>query len=282
LILLCFASFPLWGDYLAREKSENPLEGFTEDSVTSIQYSRRNASFEVNKTGDGWSVGTRRTDQTKIKDFFDGIEKLTIEKVVSINPDRAKGFGVVKGQGILISLTKDNGDSVSVYIGFANPRGNGFYLKEINSPNVFLVEGDLNTLLPVSVEDWMDVTIVDIPFDSIDKITVFSSVQFILQKNDGGSFSKVLWGQKEDLDSTTNLVLKTLFSPLEGQRFLTEEELVEFDNNYYKHSILLEDSEGENLGKIIVLGRGSSEYWVQKEGSDDAFYLRGLSTIFSL
>jgi hypothetical protein len=285
--LLAVVVFPHLGFGKKEEPKVNFFEGFGKDSVEEIFIeSGSSGAVLLTKTNGLWEFDGRKVGDSQIAQLLLAFENTEILDPVSLNSENHERLGISEERGYKLNITK-GGEVFEFFVGGRTPDMQKYYVRKANEDTVYMATGDLRPLVIRSKDVWWDKIVAAVPFASVGKVEVSSSVNFEVVKKDDGTWVKSLWGTETELEEDAKTSLGSVFSPLRGSRFLGEAELAEFNNDFYKDSIKIYDAGGNILANLAVSHRNEGIYWVQNmepnpESIGDVMEITGLEFLFGL
>ncbi len=252
----------------------------SEANVDSISIKSATGAFVIQKTASGWMLEGKKVSNSQISALFAQIRNLEVGDLLSKNPKNHLELGVDTASGYFLTLRSGSTDYAFVVGNPASITGS-FYIRKADDNSVYIAKGGLRELVTAFKEDWLDKSIVNIPFDQIAKIDVLASNSFSVIKKDDGKLVKSVWGTETEISQENTTRLTNLFSLLMGDRILNDAEKAEFDKTAFKNVVVFFDKNNETITKLDVVPHEQA-WWVAETGSDDAFEVNGLSTLMNL
>lgn len=157
VLLIFTAGYDWWKRFLPFKKPLSPPEvkitQFNESSIDKFTIKKGADEKRLTKGPNGWFVNDQPATLSAVRDFFTSIEGLTIGDLVSKNPENHSNFGVTE-DGYVLTFTQ--GATASTFIiGDTSPDFSSFYLKQKDSPNVYLAYGKLRNQLALGFSSWL-------------------------------------------------------------------------------------------------------------------------------
>lgn len=289
LALLIVILYPVWYPYFEKEvnklhtkdlSSNFIFKDIQKENTDEITIEGFKETINLQKTASGWILGSNKASQTQIDNFFSALRKLEVGDLLSKNPNNHLELGVTAQTGYVLTVRR-GAVKYSVLIGNPSSIEDAFYIRPIDKDNVYLAKGDLRNIVIQDKTNWLDKAIIDIKFDEVHKIDVLSASPYTIVKNEDGILIKTNQGVDSMLDSEKTKKLKTMFSPLIGDKFLSETQKQEFLNAKFKNVIVFLDKEDQMIASLDVL-KNKDTYWVAESGSQDVFEVNNLSLMFEL
>lgn len=220
LVLLGATVFLLWPEGGKRASYELVERYLDVDSakVTRISIHSDKANFTFEKVGGEWLITVPlkyKADQNNVRQLLAHTRELEIKSLISENPDRQSMF-MVDTSGTLLVFGEPSGVSDSLLIGKSAPNFSDRYVRKVGSNKVYLAGGVKAWLLGITVKDWRDKTIVDMPKESIQRVGVALSEESYLLEKRG---ERWLIEQDSTQETAVNSFLSAL-SPLRADDFV--------------------------------------------------------------
>ena len=141
-------------------------------SMMTIHSGKNDVTFE--KVGGEWHITeplNSKADQNSVLQLLAQTNQLEVKSLVSDNPERQSMFEVDTA-GTLLVFSEPIGKVDSLIIGKSGPNFSDRYVRKAGSDEVYLAGGLRAFLYERKPKEWRDKTIVDIPQDVIERVTV--------------------------------------------------------------------------------------------------------------
>ena len=278
LVLVAAASYPLWGKQVSKlinskvaSNTEIDFAAFTARSVNEVIISETagedKEEKKLTKSGDKWKIDSFDASQKEVDEFFDQLQKLKAESLVSKNKDNHKTYGVTQDTGTLLSFVQ--GTQTSAFVISQGGDGTGrFYAKKENSDNVYSVSGgSISTKLSQNVLAWRDKVLADIPRADFQRLEIIAnSTVRTITKNQESKLEVDVAGQKQVLDESGADKIFMALNALTADDFLNEAEIAEFQKIKDKTIVRLLREHGDP--REIQLVKRDANWWAQVTGKE--------------
>jgi hypothetical protein len=172
------------------------VEGLTADQVDRVKIEGEE-SLELQKENNTWLVDGYVAEAQTVDELIGALLKPTSVQVVAETATTHEGLGVNEALRTLITLGAGDREKV-FWVGTSS--GDGRYVRFEGSDKVYLVEGVPFSGTSVTVADWVETMIVQIPQDTIEKIEIIRGRQtLVLEQREGEWF---VAGSEEAIDES--------------------------------------------------------------------------------
>ncbi len=223
LVLLAATVYLLWPEG-ERQASYELVDRYLEvDSAKATMMALRSNETVVRfeKIGGEWFITAPlkdKADQTSILQLLAQTRSFEVKSLVSENPARQSMFEV-DTSGTLLVFGGSDGTVDSLIVGKSAPNFLDRYVRKVGSDKVYLAGGLKSWLLRRKVKEWRDKTIVNMPRELLQRVTVTlgrpertpSENSYILEKREDRWFV----GPDSTKESAVNSLLRAL-SPLKA------------------------------------------------------------------
>ncbi|PIR43415.1 hypothetical protein COV24_02645 [candidate division WWE3 bacterium CG10_big_fil_rev_8_21_14_0_10_32_10] len=268
LVLSLASSYSIWEKYIpfisgnTSKDTDFPNISVKSDDVSKITITKTDTQINIQKKENSWTIENFKADPDKINTLLTNLSNIKISKTASTNKDNFKDMGIGEtGYKLKIFYT----DKEKTYnIGNSGYTPNSFFINLDGVDTVYLAEGNLNSSISSDISFWRNKTVVDIPEDSIDKITVSGTTSMVLTKD-----SKNVWriNEKEVPDDKNIL---NILSSLKATTFLNEEEIKNFVNNKILYTINLENTK-QSLATNLEVAEVDTLYYIKNLNTEEYF-----------
>jgi len=175
LIVLGGIAFLLLQQPGEQSLTESAKERFLEvDSADVIGVAITSPSTQVSlaRSGGEWVLdrpSRYRADQKAVGDLIRQIQDLSVNSVISENPEKQSVFQV-DSTGTTIVVQTETGDTASFILGKTGPAMTDVYARREGSHRVVLVDAAISLASHRPVKDWRDHTITEIPNEEVTEI----------------------------------------------------------------------------------------------------------------
>ena len=271
VVLGAAATHPIWGKRVKLPFGQSEEFGISldVDGAESIEISRMSGEvLALTKSGGDWLVdGEFKASKPQVDALLRELGSLDVTRVASTNPDNFTEFSIASESGLLVKV-QPGGDEVN--IGNPGLRAGTYYLKPANEEVVYLVNGQLRSMVIGSQEDWRDKEVVDLETEKIGLISVNSpSETIVYTKNDDESWSGENLGRTTILGEIMAERLSQSFSPLTAVGFASEEEIASFAWAP-KYQVSVVDKDGVEILTLSLVDDGLE--WRLQVAGDETIY----------
>ncbi len=256
---------------------EIDLKEFTPENVSAVKISQKGKEVTLKKDSGQWSVNQFKVSASSLKEFFEAIKNLQPLSLASRNPDRASDFEATAELGAVLSFKKGE-TSYDFLLGKGGDVWGTFYLKKQDSKNIYLVKGQLKTIMENNQNFWRDKTVVKIDPSQAQKIIIKNSKQVLnFEKNKDGK-----WGAtsgKQSVEPEADRLNRALgaLNPLEASGFATPEEEKAFKSAKNTTSLVITGADNAVLSQLLFF-KNKETWLVQSSVQDTIFTLSDSKT----
>ena len=147
------------------------FDGADQDAIRAVRIATPDASVELERVDEGWSVSGFPADSAAVTRLLDAIERASIGELVAANPDNHERMGVSTDSTTTIEIDVE-GVVRELYIGDAGPRFGTAFVRRPGDDEVYLLEGDLKAQMGRDIDQWRDRTMVAIDSSAVTRIEV--------------------------------------------------------------------------------------------------------------
>ena len=244
------------------------MAGFFDD-VDGAALARLNAQgpeigLELAPGDDGWTVNGHRADPTMVASFLAAVTDAGIGDLAATNPDNHERMGVSDGRATTLTFETDAG-ARTLLLGDNGSRYQTSYVRLPGEDEVYLLEGGLGAQLRRPVEQWRDLTMLEVDTATVARLVVERPEgAYTLVRTDAA------WTFLEGGDAAPTSVSAILaeLSELIATGFLEEADSVaRLDREATTRAF---DSGGAMLAEVVV-GEGETDRW-SRTSRDDVIY----------
>jgi hypothetical protein len=279
IVLGIISFYPQWTGLIQKihpvnQKSELEFLNLNKENLTSFKISKNTEKLEFKKDGSTWKVASFSASTKIIDNFIDDLKNISVESMVSKNPENQAEFGLDSSQKTDLDLVTTVGE-YKLSIGNSGPGTGTWYVKKTASSNIYLANVNFGDILKINASDWRDKTITSIAIANLYKIEIQTDRTYSLSKKDNGKWELQLNNKNTELkDEDVNFILNQV-TVLSGYEFLNDSEKDEFDKIQNKFRITFKDQKGVILSEFEFVKK-DSDIWVFPKGKSD--YLKAYSS----
>ncbi len=187
VVLLAFAYYKIRPTERSEETYQLPEINLALDisKIVRIEIERSNQHIHMERISNIWKVIEPINfvmDDEAIYRLLEGMAKFKLINLVSSNPQKHGTFSVDQ-KGTAVTVTYNDGKSISLIIGKSGPTPNQTYVRQNSMDNVYLARGLTSQSVNRALRDWRQRTIFHIDPSLIKLFRIQSDTQkFLIQK----------------------------------------------------------------------------------------------------
>lgn len=244
------------------------IAGFFEDldaaSLEAVRMVRSDATIELAREGDAWTVNGFPADSAAVQRLLDVVPGLEVGELIATNPANHARMGVAADSTVSVDFVVD-GASRTILIGDPGRRFGTAYVRLPGADAVYLLEGDLRAHVRRDLDQWRNRTMVAIDSTAVTRVEV---------EKDGDAYTLVrgdsLWTLEDGAavqETAVSGILAEL-ARLVASGFVAEGDSI--TSMPESSRTVAYDADGSVLAEITV-GEGTGERWA-RSASDDYVY----------
>ncbi len=242
------------------------FDGVDEKAVSEAWLSGSSGPIELHRQGDAWTVNGFVPDSAVVSRFWTVLSETTVGDLASMNPVNHDRMGVSQDSAVRLEL-RIGGERRVMLVGDRGPRFGTVYGRLPDEDQVYVLEGDLASLVGRRIDDWRSKRVLSTDTSRVFRIEVEGDGDsMVLLRGDS------LWTFEEGGATDASAIRGLLgeLSDLKASGFLTEgDSLATMPEGA---STVAYSAAGEVLAHV-TLGSGSGERWAKAEGNDVLYRL---------
>ncbi|MBD3345071.1 MAG: DUF4340 domain-containing protein [Chitinivibrionales bacterium] len=133
-------------------------------------------------------------DSAAVQSALEKFEKMKKDEVISQNPEKQELFEVDEGNGVLVEVWNDKGNSIGKFrIGKKGTDWSSHYVRPVGSNTVYSVRGSIKYSFFTEVKRWRDKSIVEFNKDRLKTITLTKQGSELVLEKEIDTASNAIW-----------------------------------------------------------------------------------------
>jgi hypothetical protein len=249
------------------------LGPFVEEQVDRIEFVDGADTISVERSDQGWRVDQFDADPDKVQEFFTLVATAVEGDLVARSPASHARMGVADDAAKRLRVYQDGKQVAELIVGNNGRVYRTIYVRLPGEDGVYLVEGELRTIVTRSLKDWRDKRIVDIPGTDIHGFEfVRGDTTFGLRAQD----SVWVFTKGEPTDSLAVARFRDKFNPLlaQGAMFATPAQVDSTDFAAPDRELILLGAEGDTLSHLLFDETASGAgFWVRYASGGTVYHI---------
>jgi uncharacterized protein DUF4340 len=223
IVLVLLGAIALWGALAVAKKSrqERParlvLPVLDSASINRIDIRKGTDSVVLTKSGTSWTVNGWTAASAEMTDWFTALADTNARSDIAAQSEALHQRLGVDSAGRKVVLQAGDKTLATLMVGNRGPDFEGFYVRRLESPEVYLSHARWAEMAGRTADEWRDKQIAKVPADSIKEITVTrASGKFTVVKDGGWKFKA---GGSGAPDSAASARFASAFADLRAMAF---------------------------------------------------------------
>jgi len=256
------------------EPAGSLVPNFKSDSVAKIELTQDEKTTVLQKSGDIWLVETSNNysaDKKSVEDILDKVSDFKTDNLISDKPDKQSIFEV-DSSGIEAKFSDSSNNLMAHF--FVGKMGTDYqsrYVRQADSNNVYIMDGNLRSMFGKESGEWRDKTIFDFIAENVTKLTLVSEdSKILLQLGAENNEWKLI--EPEETKAKKDVVEQILnaLSSLKASDFAEKKELKEYELEEPKSLVSADLNDGTS--KTLFVGKEESgKYYVKRVDQETVF-----------
>lgn len=260
------------------KQAEFELKSYKKNNTQKIVVRKDQKTVTLQNNNGQWSVNGNRADIKSVDDLFKSFSETELKHVVSKNSSNHESFGFSAGNLTDATISAQT-QKLMIQIGNYSPEQNSFYIRKIDSVNVYLASGSLAARLTPEISVWRNKSLIPYKQDELTRVTITGTKNFSLIKDKNG-WKIQADGKTEQPDQNKIQSVLGVLSGLEGYDFANTDETADFNSSPEYSTIRIEAGNGKTELRAVKM---QDYYLVSRSGEDlMKVYLSNLDNLFNL
>lgn len=259
----------------AQEILSFPSRGESPPTLVRVSRAGDGDTVRLERGEAGWLVNGHPADSARVAELLAALDTMAAGEVVARNPRNHPRLGVDEAGGRRVEIRGPDGESLAFILGGRDPAADAHYVREPDSPEVYLLPGPVGAYLARSAEAWRDRTIAAVDTSRVREILIRRGEEELVLRRDG---ERWMVGRAA-ADSATVASLLWRLASLSATGFPSDSaaEAADFERPDGILSVFAEE-EGDVTGRALALSlrflRGEEELdpWLVRRADERTVY----------
>jgi hypothetical protein len=264
------------------EPAASLFPDFQSTNVAKIELTKEEKTTVLKRDGDRWLVETSDNypaDEKFVEDILSKVSEFRTDNLISDKPEKQSLFEVDNSGGIETKYFDSSNNLLAHF--FVGKMGTDYrsgYVRQADSNNVYIMDGNLRSMFGKESGEWRDKTIFDFTSGNVTKLNIVSeSEKIVLQLNAENNEWKLI--EPEEAKGKKDVVERILntLSSLKANDFSEKKELKEYELDEPKSIISAYLNDGAS--KTLFIGKEENGKYYVKRADQETVFLVYKSTI---
>jgi len=256
------------------EPSANLFTDFQSTNVAKIELTKDGKTTVLNNDNGKWLVETSNNylaDEKFVEDILSKVSEFKTDDLISDKPEKQSLFEV-DSSGIEAKFSDSSGNLMAHF--FVGKMGTDYrsgYVRKVDSNNVYIMDGNLQSMFGKESGEWRDKTIFEFTSGNVTKLTIASEDEkIILQLNVESNEWKLI--EPEAANAKKDVVdgILNALSALKANNFAEKKEMEEYGLDEPKSLVSADLNDGTS--KTLLIGKEESgNYYVKRADQETVF-----------
>ena len=219
--------------------------------------------------GEPWTVNGFAAASGTVDDLFGALKDTAPPELVAESPSSFSRMGVDSAAAWLVRLGSHGTPVLRLFVGGRGPGFDASYVRVPGDAHVYVLEGQLGSVVERGVDAWRDKTIAAVPPESVATVEIERARSHVTLARRGSQWTL---GGGRAADSAAVARLLERFHSLTASGFATARETDSLHFERARRRVTLQDAKGHEL-LALALDSGAANFWVRRASTGTVYRL---------